>query len=247
LIFVENEVLVVVPDVHQDWDWVYRVLNVYGQGASFVFLGDYFDYKRSRTYDHRESLTILKTLMDTLASRATWLLGNHDMHYHPINKAWHGLLTGSGFTREAVGFLSEQMPWGRFQLAHADLGFLFTHAGLAMFPELEGLQTPQELAQKLNIDWHNLDVAEPPSYLFSIGPGAGGRSSQGGPLWHRNFESHLLPVNQMVGHTPHRMPLKYPLEGYPDVQHWYVDCMQTAWIEINKKTSVVTPRSLLEK
>src|SRR6187402_1920875 len=55
-IFYRNwPMLVIIPDVHHDWDWVRKILAQYDADTRYVFLGDYLDYKRTFTYDHLES------------------------------------------------------------------------------------------------------------------------------------------------------------------------------------------------
>jgi len=239
----EQDILVVIPDVHHDWDWVEAIVKTYGPNAEYVFLGDYFDYKKNRTYNHLESLALLKHWVVVLGERATWLIGNHDLQYHPLNKQFGGSLTGSGYSRADAEVLEGEVPWERLQAAHADSGFLFTHAGLGIFKELEGIDNPQALANQLNQDFENVDSGIATMYLFGIGSGSGGLAVDGGPFWHRLEEGPLAYVNQMVGHTMQKKPRRYAVESQPDVQHWYVDSMQSSWIEINKKTQVVTPRS----
>ena len=76
--------LVAIPDIHHDWDWALAVIARYGPDTRFVFTGDYVDYKRSRTYNHKQSCDFLNQTMEQLGDRATWLLGNHDAQYHPV-------------------------------------------------------------------------------------------------------------------------------------------------------------------
>lgn len=224
--------LVVIPDIHQDWDWAAAIIESYGPDQRFVFTGDYYDFRRARTYSHEEACDKLRYWMNQLEDRAVWLMGNHDAQYHPLNEALDYRLSCMGFNGAAAEYLTVNTDWSRIRLAHAEQGFLFTHAGLGYLPPLHGLLTPEALAEALNSDWAEMDARNPYPYLIQPGQQSGGRG-EGGPFWHRPEEGPLLPVNQMMGHTVHVAPAMRPSPRYPHAQHWYLDCLQTYWVELD--------------
>lgn len=224
--------LVVIPDVHQDWDWVESILSSYGSQQRFLFTGDYFDYRRVRAYSHLQSCDKLRYWMDRLGDRATWLLGNHDAQYHPLNEELGYQLLSVGFNEGAADYIARNTDWGRIKIAHAERGFLFTHAGVGYLEPLRGLLTPDALAEALNRDWSAMDATNPHPYLIRAGYGVDG-GGEGGPFWHRPHEGPLLPVNQMMGHTVQTQPRMLQPERHPTIQHWYLDCMQHYWVELD--------------
>jgi hypothetical protein len=238
--------LVVIPDIHHDWDWVEQILDFYGgeDDVRYIFLGDYFEYKRSRTYNHLQSLEWLIKTINRLGDRANWLIGNHDLHYHPVCLSRTAMLAASGFNYEAAQTIADSVPWHRLKVAHAEKGFLFTHAGLGVFDAIVGFSSPYELACALNKEWAQFGTLPSPDFLTAIGWGSGGQAEQGGIFWHRPEENSLAPFHQMMGHTPSLKPLVYHPANNQNVKHWYLDTQQNFWAEIDQDTLGVSLRSI---
>ena len=92
-----------------------------------VFLGDYFDDFGDNVSDARMTAIWLRDRMEKKDD--IFLLGNHDAAYM---FPWSPELYCSGFTpakARGIGEILQPEHWQRFQLVHAEQGWLMSHAG----------------------------------------------------------------------------------------------------------------------
>jgi len=162
-----------------------------------IFLGDYFDSQGDNASDSWLTALWLRRRMDS--SSDIFLLGNHDAAYmFPDDPQ----LYCPGFTRvkaKAIHEILRPEHWARFQLAHAEQGWLISHAGFhpAWMKEptvprtLERCENAMELARR--------GIVDP---ILAMGEVRSGVQRFGGPLW-MDWGSFLpIPgINQIVGHT----------------------------------------------
>lgn len=208
-----DEPNLIVPDVHEQVDTVYRVMDHFMVDVDHMwFLGDFFD-----SYTGRSPRTV-DLLVELLNNNdVDTIEGNHDVMYLYANPPYHC----SGFnmqTRLHVRENSElpelhhkMKPYGWVH------GYLCTHAGLhpKRLPiQLADEHDPAKFVQRLddylskwaNDAWdgviHDYNYPAVHSW-FAIGKIRGGSDSVGGPIW-LDFHHEFLPlpiVPQIVGHT----------------------------------------------
>ncbi len=163
-----------------------------------VFLGDYFDDYGDNVNDARRTALWLRERMEKTGD--VFLLGNHDIAYmFPRSPE----LFCPGFTAakaRGIGEILRPGHWQRFRLAHAEQGWLLSHAGFHPVwikePTVERiLKRCDQAMQKAR-----RRVFDP---ILGAGAERGGPQCYGGPLW-MDFDS-LIPIpdlHQIVGHTP---------------------------------------------
>ena len=163
-----------------------------------VFLGDYFDHFRDDGNDARKMAMWLRDWMERTGN--IFLLGNHDVAYMFPDK---NELYCPGFTRAKANAIHEILKpadWHRFKLAHAEQGWLLSHAGFHPVwikdPTaeiiLERCEQVMELARRGKVD-----------PILGMGWDRGGLQRYGGPLWMDWGTLVPIPgINQIVGHTP---------------------------------------------
>ena len=189
--------LLIVPDIHNHIDNAEHWLKTQ-QFERVIFLGDYFDDYGDNVTDARITALWLRQRMDT--TEDVFLLGNHDAAYmFPYDPQFEC----PGFTRaKARGIREILRPehWRRLQLAHAEQGWLISHAGFhpSWIEEanVEKLLVRCERAMA-KVRRGAFD------FLFGAGVDRAGTQLVGGPLW-MDWDS-LIPtpgINQIVGHTP---------------------------------------------
>ncbi|MFP4352447.1 MAG: metallophosphoesterase [Puniceicoccaceae bacterium] len=225
-----GEPILIVPDVHQDEDFLLRCLRLGSErrAGEVILLGDLLDSK-SR---HGRLLPVIRRLVRTVGNLleqgdvpATLLWGNHDWKYWSFRKPIEAMDADmrNNFEFYAVNDLSiltvdvllapdpdtGRAPidlWGEHAVLAAERnGWLITHAGVAapLWPGDAGLK---DGVAALNETMRKLVADPPPDYghpLLGAGPPRGGFDPVGGPLWLDFVEefSDDLPFPQIVGHT----------------------------------------------
>ncbi|MBK1877791.1 metallophosphoesterase [Pelagicoccus mobilis] len=205
----------VIPDTHQNIDWVEAILvKESAEVSQVVFLGDYLDAK-VKTADTPEATA---RYIANLQSRypelpITFLVGNHDLPYlydlqndrspestnpNPYSNGAY-VPAYSEQVREHFNhdFLSQLKPFALVE------GFLMSHAGLhiAHFP-VQTDDALQTLYTELNQHISKLPDQRPPA-LAAVGIARRGLDPIGGLAWQdwfHEFED-SLPWPQIVGHT----------------------------------------------
>jgi hypothetical protein len=211
----------VLSDIHQRHVSAQHLIDTVPHDKC-ILLGDYFD-NFGDTPDNTAATAYWLKEFVIPNPKIVALIGNHDTHYfwpyHPYFKC-------SGYTdwkRDAIAL--ELTPnntnnFEKFQFYHIDQGFLFTHAGFdnRLFKDFkrvcgtdDGSKTKLELVDEV-LTYQvgrakKQIVMNTKCELLGAGWDRGGGQHIGGINW-CDF-SNLSPisgVNQIVGHTPHRIP-----------------------------------------
>ena len=209
--------ILVQSDIHQRHIRAQKLLDTISFDQC-ILLGDYFDNFGDNYYDANNTAIWLRDFV-LPDSRIIPLVGNHCAHYFwPSNPTFRC----SGYTdmkRDAI--LKELSPAhiAKFKFFHIDQGFLFTHAGLdnriwkdlKLNFEEKGNKTELEFVDEVLNYWvnHTKKLISTNHYCSLLGAGwdRGGSQPIGGINW-ADF-GNLAPIsgiNQIVGHTPHKVP-----------------------------------------
>ena len=180
-----------------------------------VFLGDYvdeWDAVPEASYNLLYDLIAYKK--DNL-NKVILLLGNHDL------SEWFGRpFACSGFnptTHTLVSsLLNKDNNWNLFQIAYAQDGILFTHAGVTKEWWLENLMdchTAEQVADQFQwvLENRNTDD-EAERIFFNLAQAGYARGGYGypSPVWAdaRELMESSIQMEQIVGHTPqHRLQI----------------------------------------
>jgi predicted phosphodiesterase len=216
----ENKKILVIPDVHYQFDKVYRILEKEEDYDTVVFLGDFFDFWNDTPDDARKCCFDFQTLCFYLENEEKnyhVLWGNHDLSYAwgTVNK----YAKCSGWTPEKSKEITRWMmpeDWDKFQwFLQIDRDILLTHAGLSGY-----------FVRK---DWNNEEIfeflkyAERNSLDKLLTGGADWTYSitnhHGGILWNRpncvGFKFFKIPdLRQIFGHTFQRDAIWQDDENY---------------------------------
>lgn len=191
--------ILVCGDVHCKKEVVDQALKLYQENNcdKLIFIGDYTDDWNDTVQQNLEILDYLFHLKHIMGDKLVLLFGNHD-----ISNWIGGEFKCSGFTNikhEQLKFSYESAKY-YFKMAHAENGFLITHAGVCI-PWLEFflkatenkklddeyLTKPEKVAGLLNQYQFKLSLFYP----------------EDSPLWLRPTEKvDYPPFKQIVGHTP---------------------------------------------
>ncbi|MBC8010197.1 MAG: metallophosphoesterase [Burkholderiales bacterium] len=212
----------VIPDVHQDIAWVERILAREPEADLVVFLGDYFDSRRSP--EERagvvETCVYLDALRVRLGERGVFLLGNHDVQYFEARAACLAQRTprhlrykcGPSFIPSAAKQIAKTLApefWSASRLFVNVNGWLLSHAGVApvhwpargtLAESLGALEQACAIALQSLAAPGVFRAAHP---LLQAGYVRGGDTPVGGLTWldwDHEFED-ALPTPQIVGHT----------------------------------------------
>lgn len=190
----------VIPDVHENYAAVQRVLDAEEGFDKAVFLGDWFDRFTSQPGDMLATARWLAANQEN--PDFVFLYGNHDMPYCYPQR---GLLC-SGHQPYLKATLLEAGVYMRkhFRLFCRVEGYLLSHAGftplrIETVPDLESLE--QGVLAQLK------DGSAVPS-LVAAGWARGGDQDKGGCTWldwEDEFED-IPGVPQIVGHTKAKEP-----------------------------------------
>lgn len=216
----------IIPDVHQDIAWVERILAREPGADLVVFLGDYFDSRRSP--DERagvaETCVYLDALRVRLGARGVFLLGNHDVQYLEARAACLAHRTprqlrykcGPSFVPSAAKQIAKTLSpefWSATRLFVNVNGWLLSHAGVArahwpartsLAESLVALERDCVAAlQSITAPVPAPGAFRAPHPLLQAGYVRGGDTPVGGLTWldwDHEFED-ALPAPQLVGHT----------------------------------------------
>lgn len=192
---------IVIPDVHENFDAVQRILEAQPDFDKAVFLGDWFD-----RFPHQPG-DMLGTARWLAANQGNpnfiFLYGNHDMPYCYPQR---GLMC-SGHQPYVKATLLEagvdMRKWFRF-FAMVD-GYLLSHAGIT--PEFVHRVLDHEALERAVLHQLKTESHDLPS-LVRAGYARGGDQPKGGCTWldwNDEFED-ILGVPQIVGHTKAKEP-----------------------------------------
>ena len=219
----------VIPDVHQDINWVRRILDKETDFDELVFLGDYFDDYAPQPFSSAKNVAkYLHEVAETYDP--TFLIGNHDAQYLVFRRScpqrkyeptaferhW---MTG-GYSRNRCQDINRHLTTSvtdRLKLAKYTQGFLLTHAGVLDqlwdhvqdVSDLSGDRTVNRFVDTVNAYTSNLSfyTGSPCFYVGScrdnVNPGP-----YPGLLW-CDFDvefTNTLGVPQIVGHTSGESP-----------------------------------------
>jgi hypothetical protein len=235
----------VISDIHNRIVTAQRLIDTVPHD-SVVLLGDYFD-SFGDSVDMANNTAVWLRDVALPNPKITFLLGNHDTHYF-----WphHHYFRCSGYTDMKRDAIRKELNrentnnFERFKFYHIEQGFFFAHAGLdnrpwkdmkRVFTE-DGSKTKLEFVDEVLSHWviqARKDIGmDRRVELLGAGWDRGGLQQVGGINW-VDF-SNLSPVqgiNQIVGHTPHRVPdVKIQKQGgaitvkdifeYYDIKHF---------------------------
>ena len=187
----------IIPDLHHHTDRADHWLTTQGHDR-VVFLGDYFDDYGDDVRDARRTAMWLRDRIEKTDD--IFLLGNHDVAYmYPRAPE----LYCPGFTASkarGIGEILRPEHWQRLRLAHAEQGWLLSHAGF--HPVWLKEPTVKWVLRRCNkvMQQAKRGVFDP---ILGTGEDRGGPQLFGGPLW-MDWDS-LVPmagISQIVGHTP---------------------------------------------
>ena len=186
----------IIPDLHHRTANADHWLDSVGHDR-VVFLGDFFDAYDDTVEDATRTAQWLRRQMER--DNAVFLFGNHDL---PYRFGGDERVECPGFSpakSDAINLVLESEHWNRFCLAHAEQGWLLSHAGFhpAWMKDateeavLARCDEAMELAQQGRID-----------PILGMGELPRGIQKYGGPLW--MDWSTFMPIagiKQIVGHT----------------------------------------------
>lgn len=196
--------ILVCGDVHCKKEVVDKALKLYEENNCdrLIFIGDYTDDWNDTVEQNLEILDYLFHLKHIMGDRLVLLIGNHD-----ISNWIGGEFKCSGFSEVKYAQLKFSYEANKydFKMAHAENGFLITHAGvcipwLKFFLKVtenkelddEYLTKPKKVADLLNNYQFELSLFYP----------------EDSPLWarlqHYLEESDFPHFKQVVGHSPVR-------------------------------------------
>lgn len=210
----------VISDIHHRFVSAQRLIDTVPHD-SVILLGDYFDAFGDKPDDANNTAAWLRDVV-LPNPKITLLLGNHDtMYFWPH----HHYFRCSGYTDWKRDAIAKELNaentnnFERFKLYHIEQGFFFTHAGLdnrvwkdlkRVFDE-KGDKTKLEFVDEVLTHWVDLVKKQiglnQRCELLGAGWDRGGMQQVGGINW-VDFSSFapIQGINQIVGHTPHRVP-----------------------------------------
>ncbi len=244
--------MLVVPDVHQDIEFLDRVVALSLQeGAMLCFLGDHADAINPRWKGEAALRAVAERLPELAESHphgCVFLAGNHDLEaLRMAHLRARMLLAGDEAGVERLDAAQAAAPtyarllgawptaflrtWGLAAVAH---GYLLSHAGVSrrLWPwtvSSDPAVQAEEFVRGCNKAWAAWLERGEEGPLFAIGPARGGRGAPvGGVLWldwdHEFVDD--LPLPQLVGHTRGREPRRKD-------RSWCLDAAQSAAALLN--------------
>lgn len=211
--FLTGKVLII-PDIHQCIGFANKALEM--EFDHVVFLGDYFDCfeKPDGWYvGIKDTCAWLNETMDKLGTKATWLIGNHDLAYMATYRkrqfpSKNTFYSCSGYTRSKATEINKRLRpdfFANLELCVNVNGFICSHAGFVyehFKPMLSAEENILALYESWERDKHSFFLV-PWHWIGSIGPCRGGVDSVGSPIW-LDWNVEFFPVEeikQIVGHT----------------------------------------------
>ena len=204
--------ILVISDIHNRHAKVQKLLETVEYDRC-IMLGDFFDDFNDFPEDVRQTALWLR---DTVIpnKKITILTGNHCQSYiYSFNpNAWC-----TGFTKEKHAAIFSVLDYdtfrANFKWFHVEQGFLFSHAGVTnkVWKEIQRMEPEGTALFDVLHRWVDKSdngirtlTAMP---LFEAGWSRGGRQANGGMTWADWSEfGPISGVNQIVGHTPHKVP-----------------------------------------
>jgi predicted phosphodiesterase len=207
----------VIPDIHQRHVRAQKLIDTVPFDKC-ILLGDYFDNFADNYYDANNTAIWLRDFVLS-DPRIVPLLGNHDTQYFwPYNPTFR--CSGYGdMKKDAILKELNRDHIEQFKYFHIDQGFVFVHAGVdnRLWKDLKlnfdekGDKTKLEFFEEILTYWvnHTKKLIADNKYCSLLGAGwdRGGSQPIGGINW-ADF-SNLSPINginQIVGHTIHKVP-----------------------------------------
>tara|TARA_R100000027_G_scaffold53825_1_gene42774 strand:- start:3758 stop:4516 length:759 start_codon:yes stop_codon:yes gene_type:complete len=212
------EKCLVIPDVHQDIEWVERIFDREIGWDRCVFLGDYFDPKGKPVGELagvRATARYIRELTGRHGDQITLLWGNHDIPYWEMKKRMRTGNLDEFFYGGGVASRNKSRvhnifkEWddefvGRLRLFTVVNGRLLSHAGLArsFWPEADSIDESLGLLERQSKE-ALLAVHRQPHPLLAPGQSRGGSQEFGGLTWQCWIGDFCdtLPLPQIVGHT----------------------------------------------
>ncbi len=245
---VSCERALIIPDVHQDINWVKNILNQEsGNYDHLVFLGDFFDTHKSghNIASGEQTALFLKDIVDGKFGSSTVCVGNHDCAYIEACRSLYQHKNPStlfnfcsGYTNSKANTISgilKRTDWAKAELFKVVNGWLLSHAGLHA-GHLKPLKSIDEnlvdlYEQSINLNKCLYHDVHP---LLQVGYARGGEHNYGGVTWiDWNCEFEDIPgFPQLVGHTPKTDTIRQIGKSF------CIDGGQTIYAFINKDGSI---------
>lgn len=213
---IEKGRVLIIPDVHQDIDFVRTALQETYDHV--VFIGDWFDTFKTDVFGFEETVNAVNSIFDMLGDKATWLVGNHDIAYIAtykkdftkarINENFYC----SGVTNSKARKFSKLInpKWFDAQELSIKVGdFVISHAGFNVynfFPTEDGLQDSElRIIENFTDAWaySRREFMHGLHWIWYVGSARGGYHRVGSPVW-QDWAQEFVPlddVGQIVGHT----------------------------------------------
>ncbi len=208
--------LIVIPDIHEEYDRLMEILRKIPFTKKIVFLGDYFDSDNKK--HKRNIINMCEFIRERLGKREfIFLLGNHDVQYLSDNDAYKCASYRKKTQKLIDKHLIPYIDLKDFKLVHHEsrgkLDWLFSHAGVCRehiiydyrFRDIEPIGTYLSKLTKFinnsfpekNTNWKYIN-----KYL-AAGKARGGKHTVPGVTWcdwNKEFAPHPS-VYQVMGHT----------------------------------------------
>ena len=247
----------IIPDIHQDFDFVDRCFEAVPEFDECIFLGDYFDSFKGvpDVYGFRESCRKLKNLIleHPQKDKFIFLVGNHDMHYiYQNKKSGRSSVVGttryfcSGVTKSKISDfrreffdknLRDDFFFEKFKLVYRAHGWTFSHAGIIVDKIPPYRPVNEFIESDIPEAFFNFrDETRPQNYIISdVGVSRYGNAGTGGILWcdwNYDFSESSAVGKQIVGHTTCHRPAV--LSPGTNKESWNLDCLQGWCAVINE-------------
>lgn len=234
----------IIPDVHQDLEWVERVIAAEkGNFDRIIFTGDFFDSRKKHPLvsSTKEAAKFVKGLCAGSHGPVTILIGNHEL---PLMECWFAnqKYSHKRFVRNACsGFTNSKSievnkilsweNWRKFELFCEFGGYVISHAGI--HPNFWNFYKSRE--DNLRALWDEGEealrtIGIKQSHLFEAGYARGGSSAFGGLVWldfSDEFQDNTEIGPQLVGHSQSDVLRK-------NGESWCLDCGQSAYVLLSK-------------
>lgn len=233
--------LLVIPDVHQNIDWVKSIFErePVDDFDKIIFLGDYTDsHKKNGIASMENTMLYFDELCDKYGDKIVLLIGNHDAayimnsmstpsgSYTPRRNQIYSWYCSGYNNSKATDFHKvckmyparegKQSLMDKFRFHFEVDGILFTHAGLtkSMAGEFGGIENTLKFMNSFS-DISEIFYANPVIHLYSaVGYARGGHYSHGGIIWEDMFSFVPTPgIIQVFGHTAHDNSASIFFEG----------------------------------
>jgi calcineurin-like phosphoesterase family protein len=191
----------VIPDIHEEYERLEKLLSKHSDVDRRVFLGDWFDSFNPKSR-HKQTAELLIKLADDPKNEFVW--GNHDLQYSNIKNP-HMFCAGYTDRKSRELAMVPWWVWKRFQLFWWETdNLLISHAGIhpSLAHPIKGVTR----------EWLNEEGVRAKTALSSrcshplLDPGAvhgSKRQLYGGIFWLRWWELEPIEgIDQIVGHTP---------------------------------------------